>query len=248
MSQPGGSFRPDELAGPDPCLGDAELATAWSVARELQAALPPETVGPSAAFSDRVMAAVALEPTPRRAGFLVGLRARPGFGGFVASLRDAWIVARGGAGRPAGARGLALAYVLAVVLIGSSLTGIAAFGAAGALGILDGDDSSSPSAQPSIEPGPTPSRSPAAPDVTRTPEPSETAEPSDSAEPEPSDSAEPTRDPTPSPRPHPSATIRPTSSPEASDEHGGESPHPGGDDEHSPKPGDWPHQGEWPKP
>jgi hypothetical protein len=239
MSQTPGSFRPTELSGADRSPSDGELATAWSIARELEASLPPETVGPSPRFADAVMAAVAREPAPRRAGFLAALRARPGLAGFAASFREAWTVAVGGPGRPAGARGLALAYVLAVLVIGTSLTGVAAYGAAGALGFLDGDRSPTPSVEtPSPEPSssPEPSRTP---DVSTSPEPSASAEPSESVEPSDSKSPEPTAT---APRSSPKA------SPEASDDHGGSSPSPSAGDDSSPEPSRTPRPSDTPKP
>ena len=234
MSLTPGSFRPGELAGGDGAPSDAELAAAFSTARELEAALPAERVAPPPGFTDRVMAAVALEPAPRRAGFLNALRARPGLAGLVASVREAWGVVAGGPGRPAAARGLALAYVLAVVVVATSLSGIAAYGAAGALGFLDGDASPSPSiVTETPEPSPTP-------EPTRTPEPSATPAPSASEEPSPSVSAPPS--------PRPTATPRPTRTPEPSDGHGDESPSPSPDDISSPDPGDTPDPSDTPKP
>ena len=198
MSQTPGSFRPSELDGADQRATDGDLAGAWSTARELEAALPAESILPSAGFADRVMAAVALEPAPRSAGFLAVLRDRPGPAGLVASVREAWAVVAGGPGRPVRARGLALAYVLAVILIGTSLTGVATYGAAGALGLLDGNASPTPTVQESIEPSTTPAPSPSptpTPMVTPTPmptptesvEPSESVEPDGSSEPDESD-------------------------------------------------------------
>ncbi len=242
MNQSQGSFRPNEIAGADQLPNDAELATAWSMARELEASRPPETIGPSAPFVDRVMAAVALEPAPRRAGFLAELRARPGLAGFAASVREAWTVASGGPGRPAGARGLALAYVLAVAVIGASLTGVGVYGAAGALGLLDGDRSPTPAVatpSPSPSPSPEPSRTP---DVSTSPEPSESAEPSGTLEPEPSDDGSPSPDatiapvPTGSPAAKTPIPVDPTPSPSASDDHGGSSPEPSD----TPRPSDSP--------
>ena len=177
MSQTPGSFRPSELDGADQRATDADLAGAWSTARELEAALPAESIMPSAGFADRVMAAVALEPAPRPAGFLAVLRDRPGLAGLVASVREAWAVVAGGPGRPIRARGLALAYVLAVLVIGTSLTGVATYGAAGALGLLDGDASPTPTVQESIEPSTTPPPSPSPTPTITPPTPTESSRP-----------------------------------------------------------------------
>ena len=225
MSQTPGSFRPGELEGADQRATDADLAGAWSTARELEAALPAESIMPSAGFADRVMAAVALEPAPRPAGFLAVLRDRPGLAGLVASVREAWAVVAGGPGRPIRARGLALAYVLAILLIGTSLTGFVTYGAAGALGLLDGDDSPTPTVQESLEPStaPLPSTSPR-PITTPLPTPTESAEPTESAD--PSESAEP------------SGSVEPdgSSGPEELDDHGGATPAASDDGASSPAP------------
>jgi hypothetical protein len=73
-----------------------------------------------------------LEPAPRPAGFSPR-SARPGRrpGG---ERPRAWAVVGGGRVARCGP-GIALAYVLAVLVIGTSLTGVAAYGAAGALGL-----------------------------------------------------------------------------------------------------------------
>jgi hypothetical protein len=217
MSLTPGSFRPSELADADQTPSDADLAAAYSMARELEASIPAEGVHHSSGFADRVMAAIATEPAPRRSGFLAPLRDRPGLAGLVASVREAWTVAVGAPGRAAGARGLALAYVLAILLVGTSLTGLAAYGTAGALGLLDGDPSTSPSVEPSTVPSPTP-----------------TADPSLLPSPEP------TASPTASPSETPTASVEPSESPEASDDDGDASASPDAspddDDDASPSP------------
>jgi len=240
MSQTPGSFRPSELDGSEQRAGDADLAGAYAIARELEASLPTESIGPSADFTDRVMAAVALEPAPRPAGFLAALRARPGLAGLAASVREAWAVVGGGPGRPMRARGFALAYVLAVLVIGTSLTGVAAYGAAGALGLLDADASPTPSVQETVAPSTTPGPLPT-PTVTPTATPSPT--PAESLEsPEPTESAEPDG----------------SSEPEESDDHGGDSPgasdggasspEPSLDDDSAAEPSDTPRPSDTPKP
>ena len=222
MSMRPGSFRPDELARDDTGIPDTERAASYAAARELERALGSDAIHPSPGFADRVMAAVAHEPAPRPTGFLGALRARHGLAGVVASFRAAWTVAAGGGGRPVRARGLALAYVLAVLLIGASLTGVAAFGTAGALGLLSPRATPGPSL---LVPGPTPSPEPSS-EASETPgseEPGESAEPSGS--PDSSESAEPgdsnglvgSEGPGATGDDHGGATPRPTSS----DDHGG---------------------------
>jgi hypothetical protein len=239
MSQTPGSFRPSELDGSEQRAGDADLASAYAIARELEASLPTESIGPSADFTDRVMAAVALEPAPRPAGFLAALRARPGLAGLTTSVREAWAVVGGGPGRPMRARGLALAYVLAVLVIGTSLTGVAAYGAAGALGLFDADASPTPSVQETVAPSTTPGPLPT-PTVTPSPTPAEPTDPPES--PESTESAEPDG----------------SSEPEESDDHGGDSPgasddgasspEPSLDDDSAAEPSDTPRPSDTPKP
>jgi hypothetical protein len=246
MSQTPGSFRPSELDGADVRASDGDLAGAWSTARELEASLPTESIMPSAGFTDRVMAAVALEPAPRSAGFLAVLRAQPGLAGLVASVREAWAVVAGGPGRPVRSRGFALAYVLAVLVIGTSLAGVGGYAAAGALGLLDRDASPTPTVQETKEPPPTPAPSPSpTPTVTPTPSPTESVEPTGSVE--PSESVQP------------GESVEPGGSPgpEESDDHGGDtpaasddgasSPAPSaGEDDHSAEPSDTPRPSDTP--
>ncbi len=226
MSQPPGPFRPTELEGADGQPGDAETARVWSTARELEAALPPETVVPSAGFADLVMAAVAREPAPRPTGFLDALRGRPGLAGLIASVREAWSVVGARPGRPARARGYALAYVLAILVAGVSLTGVAAYGAAGALGLFDASPSPTPSVVPSTSPSPEPTPTPTPPEITGSPEPTDAFEPTDASEPTETPEPQGTDD-------HESATPNATApaTPKASDDHGGASPSPTEDDE-----------------
>ena len=134
-------------------LGDIDgldLADAMAAARRLEATLDDATVRPSPGFADRLMAALADEPAPATAGFLVPIRRRGLLAGFGESVRQAWVSL--GAGRPALARSAALAYVLVVAIAGASIAGAATLGAAGALDILG--------------PGPTDSPQPTAPEPT----------------------------------------------------------------------------------
>ena len=169
-------FGPDELG---PTEG-SELDDSLEAIRSLETVAADANVRMGTAFSDRVMAALANEPSPAPAGFLLPLQRRGLLAGFGQSVRQAW--ASIGTGRPAFARAAALAYVLVVALAGTSLAGAATFGAAGALGLLEPHES----VVPSPEATPAPLTTPPAPLTTRpsfepteSPEPSETAEPSD---------------------------------------------------------------------
>lgn len=257
MSMNPGSFRPEELTGADSGMTDAERAQSYSAARELEQAIGSEQFHPAAGFTNRVMAAVANEPAPRSAGFLAPLLARHSLAGAVASVRTAWSIALNGAGRPVGARGLALAYVLAVLLIGVSLTGAAAYGAAGAIGLLGPDGTPRPSL---VAPGPThsPEASSEASEPAGSEDPSESVEPSES--PDASESPDPGASNHAEDSPAPGATDSPresvdhggaTESPSASDDHGGAAASPDSSDDsgggsgsgsptQSPKPSDTP--------
>lgn len=225
MSMNQGSFRPDELVGADTKIPDGERAESYAAARELEQALSSEGVHPSAGFADRVMAAVAMEPAPRPTGFLAPLRARHSLAGVVASVQAAWSVATGGAGPPARARGVAMAYVLAVLLIGASLTGVAAFGTAGALHLITPDRTPEPSIHT-----PGPSESPDA--SSEATEPGESNEPTGSAEPSESNDATESSEPSSSDHPEDSSGPDGSNSPDASEDHGGSSPGPGASDDH----------------
>jgi len=194
------NLHPDEL-------GDAEgmdVQDALRVGNRLVESMDDLPITTRDDFSDRVMASIADEPTPGTTGFLVPLRRRGLIGGLADSVRQAW--ASVGGGRPMLGRSAALAYVLAVVVAGISLTGAATIGTAGALGLFN--------------PGPTPS--PTAPRPTVAPP---TAPPSIAPAPSPSqDASEPPERPTPTPR-------ETDDGPDASDDHGGNSgPGGGGDD------------------
>ncbi|TAK02451.1 MAG: hypothetical protein EPO36_02160 [Chloroflexota bacterium] len=238
MSQTPRSFRPGELDGADRRVDDAELAAASAMAHEIEASLPGDFLGPTAAFGDRVMAAIALEPAPRPAGFLTVLRARPGLAGLVASVREAWAVVGGGPGRPIRARGLALAYVFAILVIGTSLTGAVGYGAAGALGFLDGDNQPTPTLPETVEPSPS-----LEPDGTPTPSPSPTVTPA------PTESIEPSESPDPDESTEPDASDDHGGSTPGSSDDGGSSPAPSQDDDDSAlEPSDTPRPSDTPKP
>lgn len=169
-----------ELAGADDPGGDTELGEALAAARALEAALTGPDVRPSAGLADHIMSAVAREAAPRPVGIVASLQRRPSLGGVADSLRLAWARAFT-SGRPLALRAGALAYIAAVVVLASSLTGVAAYTTAGALGLLGGDASQQPAFTPGLA-TPAPLVSPRETEL-GTPEPSETAEPRETAEP-----------------------------------------------------------------
>lgn len=191
----GRPFSADELPPTDDTLhGTEEREAQLRLARQLEDLARRDAAVPVGDLADRVMAAIAREPTPapvRAARSAVGRRS---LGAFLLALGDAWRVAFG-AGRPLAVRGSALALVLVVlVAVGSGGAATAA-----ALGLLDGPSPTPtlPSPQPSVPPSPVPSTPPSTPP---------------SALPSP-----------PSPSPSPSATPdeTETAEPDATDDHGG---------------------------
>ena len=221
-----GRFSPDELSGlEDRTPTPGELADAVAAARELERlAIDAPIVG--AAFTDRVMAAIAREPAHRpAAAFLVAL----GHGRIAAALsalRDSWGVATG-SGRPFALRAQAFALVLSVALLIAALSGTVAVGALALLAPPSPAEPTpalvSPEATPSPEsPEPTPSPSPE-PSPSPSPSPDASGSPEGSAEvsAEPSQTVKPAT-PGPTPTPRPTGTPAPTGTPEASDDHGGD--------------------------
>jgi hypothetical protein len=215
-NRPGGQPRPfgaDELDGVSGLRPD-ELAAETRLARELEGAAARVSVLPSPDFTDRVMAAVALEPAAAPVlAARVALR-RGAFGAFLASIRDAWRVTVSPA-FPMAMRAQALAMVLLVAGLAAG-TGVVT---AGAFGLFDADRPS-----PSIE-TPEPSVQTAEPQTAEPTEGPASMEPSASPEPSPSledESAEPTEseEPTGSEEPtrtdKPNATTSPTKKPSAS--------------------------------
>lgn len=211
----------DELGEP---FG-GEVAEALLAGRLLQAAidettrdLPASATGFDAAteasggFGDRVMAALADEPTPAPTGFLLPLRRRGFVFGLWASFRQASVAMRG-TGRPVLARAAALAYVLVLAVAGISLTGAAG---AGALGLLSAPATESPA--PTVPPTPAPSAEPSLPTVA----------------PSPSPEATPSLTPTPSPSETPDESDDHGSGPEPSDDDSSGPGSGGGDDNSGP--------------
>jgi hypothetical protein len=190
------NVQPDELGDAD----GMDVQDAMRVGNRLNEAMDEVPITTREGFSDRVMTALAGEPTPGTTGFLAPLRRRGFLAGLGESVRQAW--ASVGSGRPMLGRSAALAYVLAVLIAGISLAGAATVGTAGALGLFD--PASTPSPAPTT-PGPT------APPVTTAPPPSIPPTPSPSP-----NMSEPPDGPTPSP-------TQTDDGPEASDDHGGNS-------------------------
>lgn len=240
MTTGAGSYRPAEADGADTPIRDSDLAEAYAAARVLERAMPADPMTRSGDFVDRVMAAVAVEPAPRAAGFLGAFTARPGLGTFLASIRSAWRTAADAAGRPFRVRATAMAYVLAVLVAAVSLTGVATIGTAGALGWFQQDGSPEPSG---LVTSPEPSSSPSDEiGPSGSPEPSEAVEPSGSVEPSESSGPGESLQPGESPRPTSSRAPGASPSPGASADHSASpspssSDYPGGSGSPSDTPG-----------
>ena len=157
----GRRFHPAEV---DVELGP-ESAELLATARDLESYAATGLAAPTVGFEDRVMAAIADEPMPRRAG-----------GGFIATVRDAWAIALG-PGRPVALRAQALAMLLALAVAVGSVGSVAVGGAARLLGDQGPGPPTLPS--PSVTPSPSPSISPS-PSLrpSASPVETETAEPS----------------------------------------------------------------------
>jgi hypothetical protein len=245
MSGPRRPFDPSEIDATTPALS--------SVARTLEELARSETVAPSAGFEDRVMAAIALEPEPRRAaaagGGLAGL-----FGAVGLAWRDAW-----DGTRPGAVRAQALARLVVVRMIASSVGAIATVGVSN---VLFPDEprptvQPPPSHQPTVAPTAAPHATPA-PTPVATPVPTPSASPTPSMSPEPTGTdgagatqpphtakptTRPTSKPTAKPTPHPTGTDDPEDTPEPTgndgDEHEDATPHPtDSDHDETPQPTD----------
>ena len=118
-------FRPDELD--DATAG--EQASAMATARELEWLAATDDVAPSAGFADRVMSAVAAEPTPRPVAAAASAARRGAILGVVAAFGDLWRVAWTG-GRPMAVRAPAMALVVValVATLGVGAIGVGALG------------------------------------------------------------------------------------------------------------------------
>ena len=172
MTGPRRRFDPAEISGHDTDAGDGDSAEATLTARALEASMPSRDASISPDLGDRIMAAVRRERAPRAAGILATLRRRPSPAGVVDSLAIAWsrVVGVGSVAL----RATALAYMALILVFSVSLSGVAAYSAAGALGWLTlpprGPDATELVASPRPLQSPTPSE-------IESPEPSETAEP-----------------------------------------------------------------------
>ena len=182
MTGPGRRFDLAELSNDPAALTEAEIVAATAIARDLEA-IAERDDAPTVGFSDKVMAAIVAEPTPKPTR-VFGAALRAGrFGTAFAAVGDAWRVAFGG-GRPFAVRGQALALVLVVLIGVLSIGGGATVGAAR---LLNPEVATSPSPAPSV-PAPSPSPAPSlepTPSLAPTPSPSptETVEPTETAEP-----------------------------------------------------------------
>lgn len=213
-------LRGDELSDPDAPGDPAELAAALEIARVLERSVGVDGVWPTPGFSDRVMAAVALEPAPWRSRLGVALGA----------LRSTWQTALS-ANRPPLVRAKALAIVLVVLIALGSIGGAATLAAAGAMNLFQAH----PTSGPQITPVPRPNVSP------------DTTEAPTNKSPEPTESLSPVETPEVSETPEPAETPEPGSTPEptSSDRHGGGG---GGDGNATPEPGHTPEPTETPEP
>lgn len=228
-------IQPDELdesnSGDNGASGydGASDTDALMMARELESASILDPVQPSAAFVDAVMAAIEQEPAPDAALAIVGPIRRSGPAGFVESVRAAIALLTLGAGRPLAARAMAFGYLVVVGALALGLSGGAAVGAAGVLGLLDGVE---PEPTPIVLPSPSPSPSAS---VSATLGPS--ASPTGSIE--PSGSPEGSEDPSASPSESTESSVRPSRSP---------SPTGSPDESETPEPSDTPKASDTPEP
>jgi hypothetical protein len=223
--------------------GPAELDEALTTAAWLEGSMLDVPIRPGPDFAGRVMAALADEPTPGAAGFLVPLHRRGLVAGFLASVRQAWTAASTG-GRPVAMRATALAYVLAVAVGGTALAGVATVGVGSALGIIGPSTTATPPPTPAptdiAEPTGLPSP------MTAPPEPSR--EPGESEGPDATDDHGGSSGPVPSDDHGGSDSSGPGSSGSDSDDHSGSSS--GSDDSASatPRPTGTPRPTDTPEP
>ena len=118
-------FHPSDIGGEVDGSPSSDIV---EIARELER-LDSGVLRPSEGFTDRVLAAIAVEPLPRPMA-VAGVAAREGrVRAMLGALRDTWHVAWSG-GRPLVARAQAMAFVILLVV---------AVGSVGALGTARGD-------------------------------------------------------------------------------------------------------------
>jgi hypothetical protein len=201
-----GRFAPSELDGAAG-LRTEDIAGDLGAARELEDLAARSVATPVVGFADRVMDAIAAEPSPVPARVAGRAIRRGALGAFLVAVRDAWRVSTG-PGFPMAVRAQALALVLVVA-------GVAAGSAAATAGALGLFDASPPRPAPSIEqpslvgPRPEGSAEPTESEPIETPEASESEEPSETTEVESQEAA--------------------TEHPEGTDDHGGTSGGSGGE-------------------
>lgn len=202
------SFSLDEIAGvvEERPMRDADAAARPGIgadptgfaatARALEVMARRGSVTPSAGFADRVMRAVAAEPSPAPGRVALAALASARVADLARSIRDAArLLVRPGV--PAVAR----AQALAVIVVAASVVGGGGFAGAAALGLIETGPVPTPTIPvpgPSVEPSPTPAL---VPTPSATPEPTETVEPTptSTSSPRPTRSPEPTDDETPEP-------------------------------------------------
>jgi len=232
-------FRPDEL---DPSAAVGDQARAMATARELEWLAATDDVAPSAGFADRVMAAVAAEPTPRPVAAAASAARRGAILGVLAAFGDLWRVAWTG-GRPLAVRGPAMALVVVILAatLGAGALGVGALG-----GLLDRSAETAPPtpiATPrTVVASPSPSPSPSAsPEMSESPEPSRSPD----EQPSPAPTSKATATPRPTATPRSTSTPRPTETPDATETpRPTETPEPG----KTPRPTETPEPGETPRP
>jgi hypothetical protein len=180
MTGPGRRFDPAELLD-DGTRTAAEVLDTADIARELEL-VAGRDAGAGEHFTDRVMAAIATEPTPQPT-IAFGLALRAGRArAALGAIGDSFRVAFSG-GRPLAVRGQALALVL-VVLVGVLGTGGGAAIGAARLLAPDATPTPTPTQEPTPSPTPEPLPSPTpSPSPTVSPTPTDTVEPTETAEP-----------------------------------------------------------------
>jgi uncharacterized membrane protein YgcG len=168
-----------------------EAAFAEAMARELERLAGASNLMPTEDFADRIMAAVAAEPSPQPIADLGSAVRSVRLGAALAAIRDAWRVAFGSS-RPFVLRAQALALVLVVGVLSVGVGSAAVVGASKLFTPPAPPQPSqiapTPSTPPSPSPSPTPSVSPSpSPSSTvppgATPSPIDTAQPTETAEP-----------------------------------------------------------------
>jgi uncharacterized membrane protein YgcG len=163
-----------------------EQAFAEAMGRELERLAGASTLMPTEDFADRILAAVAAEPSPQPVAALGSAVRSRRVGAVLAAIRDAWRVAFGSS-RPFVLRAQALALVLVVAVLSVGVGSAAVVGASNLFSPPAAPQPSqvipTPSTPPSPSPSPTPSRSPSpSPSPAAIPSPTETAEPTETRE------------------------------------------------------------------